>query len=103
MNISYGMRIYLHDNTLHLAVANSNTGLVKIFANTQWAARSGAGGGWPQALKRLEGASKGPPIHIGVTTRTTCIPLKLVLSPEDHARYERKGAQMIMAAGQQID
>lgn len=97
---SYGMRIYMHEGTLMLAVANSNTGLVKIFANTQWAARSGAGGGWPQALKRLEGstgkACKGPPIHIGVTTRTTCIPLDLVLSPTDWALYQRKGAQTIL-------
>lgn len=94
---SYGMRVYMHKNTLYLAVANSNTGLVKIFANTQWAARSGAGGGWPQALKRLEGAVKSPPIHIGVTTRCTCVPLELVLSPDDYEKYQKNGADMIMA------
>jgi len=90
---AYGLRVYMHNDSLHLAVANSNTGLVKIYANTQWAARSGAGGGWPQALKRLEGASKGPPIHIGVTTRTTCIPLKLILNTADMAAHERTGVQ----------
>ena len=100
---SYGMRVYMHEGALMLAVANSNTGLVKIFSNTQWAARSGAGGGWPQALKRLEGAAKGPPIHIGVTTRTTCIPLKLVLSPPDWKEHERKGAQVAMAMAEKID
>ncbi|MEE8206876.1 MAG: hypothetical protein V3T82_07995 [Nitrospinaceae bacterium] len=100
---SYGMRIYMHNEALNLAVANSNTGLVKIFANTQWAARSGAGGGWPQALKRLDGATKGPPIHIGVTTRTTCIPLKLILSPVDYEAYQRKGAQAVMDMANKID
>lgn len=90
---SYGMRVYKHEDQLWLAVANGNTGLAKIYGNTQWAARSGAGGGWPQALKRLQGAISGPPIHIGVTTRCVLVPLEHVLSPLDWARYEKRAVQ----------
>jgi len=90
---SYGMRIYKQDETVFLAVANGNTGLNKIYTNTQWAARSGAGGGWRQALQRLEGAIAGGPIHIGVTTRCTLIPLNLVLSPEQYAKHIKGTAQ----------
>ena len=99
---AYGMRVYMDDKTLYLAVANSNTGLVNIFNNTIWKSRSGSGGGWAQSLQRLEGAKKGPPIHIGMTTRCTFVPLNLILSPADHKAYEAKGAQMVFDQADEI-
>lgn len=95
----FGLRVYKHvdakgTDQLYLAVANGGAALSKVYQNTQWAARSGAGGGWRQALVRLNGARAAKnPIHIGVTTRCTFIPLGLVLSPSKMGEFRRKPLQ----------
>lgn len=64
----------------YIAIANKHTGLLRIFAGTQWGGRPGADGVWKQSLQRL--AQHGKLINHcqyigGATGRCTLLPVDL--------------------------
>lgn len=72
----------------YIAVANKHTGLLRVFANTQWGGRPGADGVWKQSLQRLAGHAKllNHLQYIGGTTvRATLIPVDLAWPQKEDA------------------
>jgi hypothetical protein len=64
----------------YVAIANRNSGLERLHANTRWAARPGEIGGWKNAAEQLEGAIKNHTCRFASgPDKGTCIPLRLVL------------------------
>jgi hypothetical protein len=64
----------------YIAIHNKHTGLLRVFAGTQWAGRPGADGVWKQSLQRLAQHRK-LINHLqwigGVTQRATLLPIEL--------------------------
>ena len=85
---AHGLRVYDYRGERWLAVANDHQGLARLFANSQWHARSGAVAGWVRTLSRLPGAAGHAAVrYAGIGIRSQLLPLALV-QPEDQPENE---------------
>jgi hypothetical protein len=62
----------------YFGVANRGPGLERLHADTHWAGRSGAMGGWKAAARNLDGAHETTQRFGGPSEKGTAIPLRLV-------------------------
>ena len=76
-----GVRVAVEGGGTWLAVANQHNGLGRIYHQTIWQARSGAGGGWRQTLLRAPGAGSRPAAmrFDGPQLRVVLVPLSVAL------------------------
>lgn len=97
-----GLAIVTVGGRRFLAVSNSHQQLAKIFDGTHWAGRSGAPGGWVQALRRVEGAMthKDPVRFAAIKQRATLIAIDAL--PLSKMSQEDEGAEDGNAGGSTV-